>query len=99
MPDALAGMIDFLSIKGPINSYHIGYVIGPRINAAGRITSPYDSLNILLTSGNDQLNKLQALEQINTDRRKLQDDALKHAKNNISIDAPIIMVYDESYHE
>jgi hypothetical protein len=37
-------------------------VIGPRINAGGRIESPYDSLNILLHSGEKQIEYLDKIE-------------------------------------
>jgi len=36
-------------LKGKIDTFHIGFVIGPRINAGGRIESPYDSLRIFLS--------------------------------------------------
>jgi single-stranded DNA-specific DHH superfamily exonuclease len=58
-----------LNIQKEVDTFHIGYVIGPRINAGGRIASPYDSLNSLLYSGEKQLEYLTTLEGINTERK------------------------------
>ncbi len=49
MPKSLQGFLNFLNLKGNIDTFRIGFVIGPRINAGGRIESPYDSLKILLS--------------------------------------------------
>ncbi len=45
---SLQGFLSYLNIKSPIDTFHIGFVIGPRINAGGRMESPYDSLNVFL---------------------------------------------------
>jgi len=34
---------------GDIESYHLGYILGPRINAAGRIGSPIDAVKLLVS--------------------------------------------------
>ena len=49
LPKGLQGFLNFLNLKGKIDTFHIGFVIGPRINAGGRIESPYDSLRIFLS--------------------------------------------------
>jgi single-stranded-DNA-specific exonuclease len=32
-----------------INAYHIGFILGPRLNAAGRLDTAMTSLNLLLS--------------------------------------------------
>ncbi|NOZ43937.1 MAG: hypothetical protein GXP45_02130 [bacterium] len=82
-----------------MDSYHIGFVLGPRINAGGRIASPYDSLNIYMSTGEQQINYLEKIEKINTERRKLQEDALKIAKKLIKEDEKILFACHEDFHE
>lgn len=92
-------MLDFLSIRGDIETFHIGFVIGPRINAGGRVATPYDSLQTLLYTGDKQQQKLQELEDLNTHRRSLQDQALKDAKTQIDPSQNILIAYSKDYHE
>ena len=33
LPKGLQGFLNFLNLKGKIDTFHIGFVIGPRINA------------------------------------------------------------------
>ena len=33
IPKSLKGLLDYLKITKPIDSFHIGFMIGPRINA------------------------------------------------------------------
>jgi single-stranded-DNA-specific exonuclease len=99
MPPALRGILDFLSIKGDIDTFHIGFVISPRINAGGRVATPYDSLSTLLYTGDKQYTKLQELEDLNTHRKSLQDEAIKDAKKQINPDQNILIAYSDTYHE
>ena len=55
IPESLRGFLEYLNIKTPIDTFHIGFMIGPRINAGGRIMTPYESLYTLLYTGAKQL--------------------------------------------
>lgn len=98
MPKSLQWFLNFLKIKGRVESYHIGFVIGPRINAAGRIKSPYDSLDTLLYSGEKQLEYLRNIEELNTERRKLQEEAINDAKKSVDPEQNIVIAHSEDYH-
>lgn len=99
VPSSLRWFLSFLNIKQPIDTYHIGYVIGPRINAWGRMTSPYDSLYSLLYSWEKQIPYLENLEQINTERRSIQEVMFKLAEQNIDLDKKMLVAYSEEFHE
>ena len=99
MPKSLAGFLAALNIKDKVDTYHIGFVIGPRINAWGRIESPYDSLRILLCETDDQLQYIEKIENINTERRRLQDKAFKIAEKKVNPDDWFLWVSDEEFHE
>jgi single-stranded DNA-specific DHH superfamily exonuclease len=73
--------------------------LGPRINAGGRIRTPYDSLNILINTGAEQIPYLEKLEEINTERKQLQEDALTCAKENLNTDNHLIFSVSKEYNE
>ncbi len=99
IPSSLRGFLSYLNIKQPIDTYHIWFVIGPRINAGGRMTSPYDSLYSLLYSGEKQIPYLENLEQINTERRSIQESMFKIAEQSIDFDKKFLVVYSDEFHE
>lgn len=96
---SLQWFLTYLNIKGNIESYHIWFIIGPRINAWGRIASPYDSLYTLLYSGEKQIEYLDSLEKINTERKKMQDRMIKEAETELKLDQKILIAYHEEFHE
>lgn len=99
MPKSLEGFLAALNLKDQVDTYHIGFVIGPRINAGGRIESPYDSLKVLLCESAEQLQHIEKIENINTERRRLQDKAFRIAEKNLNLDAGFLYVCDEDFHE
>ncbi len=99
IPTALKWFLEYVNIKWPVESYHIGFIIWPRINAWGRISSPYDSLYSLLYSGEKQLEYLENLEAINTERRKIQEQMFKEAESMINLEQNILIVCHEEFHE
>lgn len=99
LSESLRWLLEFLNIKWTIESYHIWFIIWPRINAGGRIKSPYDSLYSLLYSWEKQIKYLENLELINTERRKIQERMFKEAENMINIDKRILVAFHEEFHE
>lgn len=99
LPVSIQWFLDFLHIKGTIDTYHIGYIIWPRINAWGRIKSPYDSLYSLLYSWTKQLPYLENLENINTERRQIQEKMFKTAEGLITLEQKILIAAHEEFHE
>ena len=66
--------------KSPITPYHCGFVLGPRINAGGRIGKANIGAELLSTE-NPQLaiKHAQELDRVNIERRILQDKILDEA--------------------
>ena len=99
LPKGLAGFLKFLNIKGNIDTFHIWFVIGPRINAWWRLESPYDSLKVLLCENWEQEKYIQKIEDINTERRKMQDQAFRIAEKQLDPEKKFLSVCDEDFHE
>ncbi|MGI8419290.1 MAG: single-stranded-DNA-specific exonuclease RecJ [Candidatus Levyibacteriota bacterium] len=87
-----------------IGVYDIGYIIGPRLNAAGRILSAMDSLRLLCTPNLRRASELAVkLESTNKARQQLLKEAAQHAIANVtdkkSSAINILMVGHASYEE
>jgi single-stranded-DNA-specific exonuclease len=87
-----------------IGVYEIGYIIGPRLNASGRIDSAMDSLRLLCTKSLPRAEELAVkLELINRERQQLLKEATEHAimqvKSQKSKVKSLLIVGHESYEE
>ncbi len=99
IPKALANFIDYLKIKWPLETYHIGFMIAPRLNAWWRVMTPYESLYTLIHTGEKQLKYLENLDKLNDKRRKMQEDMAKHAETLVDPTSSIVMVWSPDFHE
>ena len=89
----LQSLIDESGITlGSIGSYEIGHILGPRINAMGRLEHAIDSLRLLCTKDPAKAKRLsKLLSDTNLERQKQTADALDEArmqvdkKNNIHV--------------
>lgn len=94
----LAGVSDTV-----LDTYHLGFILGPRINAAGRLGQGMDALRLLCTKSSDQASNLaQLLDETNSDRQfltqKHTQNALRSVKNELVL-PDIIVLASHDYHE
>ncbi len=95
----LNALIEACSLnKGSISSYHIGFVLGPTINAGGRIESADLAENLLLTTELNPETKRQAeyLRTLNDNRKlmtgKNEEEAIALVEQTMA-EARVIVVY------
>ena len=63
-----------------VNARHLGFGLGPRMNAAGRLDTAQHSLDMLTaTDGIEALAASEKLEAFNVERRSIQDEIFKQA--------------------
>ena len=63
-----------------INGRHIGYILGPRINASGRMGAPEDSLKLILAEREDEAQTLaRKLNKGNRLRQRIESQTLQEA--------------------
>ncbi len=85
-----------------LTTYHLGFIIGPRLNASGRLASALDSLRLLCTKNQPQAQKLAAtLDATNQERQTLTATLTKQAINSfIGSDLPNLLIVDSpDYHQ
>lgn len=94
-------LADVASAEPPFTTYHAGFVLGPRINAGGRIGRA-DMGAELLSTESSQLAYAHAaeLERVNQQRRQMQDRILSEALEaaQSQADAPVIIVAMPDWH-
>ncbi len=67
-------------VKGELETYHLGFQLGPRINASGRIGQPMEALELLVTSSrSDAWRIARELDETNAERRRIERDMAEEA--------------------
>ena len=73
-------LLNSLKIISDIESYHLGFIIGPRINAGGRIGDAALGSRLLRTTDYNIAREIvQTLEDLNDRRKDMEKDALEDA--------------------
>ncbi|PIQ77347.1 single-stranded-DNA-specific exonuclease RecJ [Candidatus Peregrinibacteria bacterium CG11_big_fil_rev_8_21_14_0_20_46_8] len=87
-------------VNGVVNTQDIGFLMGPRLNAAGRMSHANDALNLLL-HGEDKSDALaKNLDALNKERQKLTEKLMKLVRKQADVqrDLPIIIVHHAEFH-
>jgi len=81
----IRALIDVTGLKGKdISCGHIGFILGPRINAMGRIGSPDVALKLLLSEDTDEAKHLAGiLNKENKNRQKIEARVLSEAMEKV----------------
>ena len=86
--------------QGELDTDDISWVLGPRLNAAGRMDSASTSYQLLTTQSPDEARLLaQELEGRNAERQRLTSEVLSRAKGKLAskLHLPVLIEGDESY--
>ena len=96
----IRALIEISNIDGPLNEEHIGYIIGPKINAGGRVGKSLKGVELLL-SENELHSRILAkeLSDFNHKRQMIEKEVEKMAMNMIDVNDQIICVNGKDWHE
>jgi single-stranded-DNA-specific exonuclease len=101
----LKALLDVAGAKGPASVFHAGFVLGPRINAGGRIGRADLGARLLSTDdAAEALSLAQELDALNAERKAVETQILEAAIANIEAGAnfdpaaPAIVVAEEGWH-
>ena len=93
----LVALKKITNIKSPVSVFNVGFNLGPRINAAGRMENPLAALNLLLAKDIFTAEKnAKLLDDFNLDRQKVERDistkAIEDIKNKFDPDKDFVIV-------
>lgn len=80
----LRTLIEAAGISGYVDTYHIGFIIGPRINAAGRLGNAEAALELVLTEQEPRARILaQQLDDASRKRQEIEDKIVQEACSDL----------------
>jgi len=100
----LRALIDQAGIANQeLSVYHLGFLLGPRLNAMGRLYNGLDSVRLLCTTDWERAKRLaQKLDSANRERQTMTDQALKKAilvvEKTKQEKQKVIFVHHPSFH-
>lgn len=99
--NGLKSMLAYAGID-KLNSSTLGFVLGPRINSAGRLETAEKALELMIEKDSFKaLEKAKYLDELNKKRRKLQSDALEIAiqKAKDFENDKVLVIADENFND
>lgn len=86
-----------------LSAYHIGFVIGPCLNAGGRLQSAKLALSMLLSTEEAKADQIaRELKELNDTRKEMTREAVLHAAEQVEdryMDDKVLVVYLPGCHE
>jgi single-stranded-DNA-specific exonuclease len=102
----LKALADAASLAVPPTAYHLGFVLGPRINAGGRIGDAALGSRLLAVEDEVEAARIAVLlDRLNRERKAIEtamlDEAMMLADTCLEADpdAPVLIVASESFHK
>ena len=87
-----------------ISAGHVGFGLGPRINAAGRLGDAQDAFDLLTTSDTTRATRIaSAIDRLNSTRRGVEEEVRLSClsqleEDSILLEKPALALYGEEYH-
>lgn len=100
----LKALMDVAKGQGPASVFHVGFLLGPRINAGGRVGRSDLGARLLSTDDPAEAATLAAeLDALNAERKQVEADVQAAAERHIEresnqADAPCLIVADDGWH-
>ena len=95
-------LFDLSNIESDPTTYHIGFIIGPKINAGGRVGKCSHGANLLLNKDPKNVFKIASeLNQFNKERQILEKDLLQKIlkKSENYLKDPVLILSGSGWHE
>ena len=83
-----------------LNEYTIGFIIGPCINASGRLSHAGAAVELFLTACEQEADELAStLAGLNEERKDITAKACERVFENLTDDSNVLVIYDPAVHE
>jgi single-stranded-DNA-specific exonuclease len=101
----LAALLDVAGLDGPVQPWHLGFLLGPRINAGGRIGDAALGARLLLTRDEVEARTIAAeLNRLNQERQEIERAAVEEAVAEVehrfedAASHPVLVVGSAEWH-
>ena len=99
----LAALADVSRLEETLDAWHLGFLLGPRVNAGGRVGEAGLGVKLLTTVDRDEATGIAVrLDEYNTERREIEaavlDAAMAQAEQQADAGAPLIVAVSEGWH-
>jgi single-stranded-DNA-specific exonuclease len=100
----LKALMDVAKGQGPASVFHVGFILGPRINAGGRIGRADLGARLLSTDDPEEARALaEELDGLNSSRKEVEAQVLEAAvrvieRESNQADAPCLLVSQDDWH-
>ena len=89
-----------LSFDTKIDEYHLGYMVGPRINAGGRVGKSYKGVELLISENESHCKIIaEELSELNNERQKIEKQVEVEALRKVNKKSKIICVVGKEWHQ
>ena len=97
----VAKLADIAGLNRAPDAHSLGFLLGPRINAGGRVGASGIGVRLLSTTSADEAAGLAArLDELNTQRKQIESDIRAAAIDRAdAVENPVILLGDEQWHE
>ncbi len=102
----LRALADTAGLNAPPTPYHLGFLLGPRINAGGRIGEASLGARLLASSDDLEIERIaKTLDRLNKERKDMEIAALEEAAAQVEHhlqddeDAPVLFAGSEDWHQ
>jgi single-stranded-DNA-specific exonuclease len=102
----LRALFDAAGLNQAPTTYHLGYILGPRINAGGRIGDAALGARLLTTEDETEAQKIAVLlDRLNKERKAIETQMLEEAfadadrRLSETPDLPVVVVGSETWHK
>ncbi|CAN7224568.1 single-stranded-DNA-specific exonuclease RecJ [Phenylobacterium sp. LjRoot225] len=100
----LKALLEVAKSQGPASVFHVGFVLGPRINAGGRIGRSDLGTRLLSTDDPEEAKALaEELDALNASRKEVEREVVEAAvlmidRQSNQADAPVLVVAADGWH-
>ena len=98
----LLALMRTAGVNSPVTAVDVGFRIGPRLNAAGRLASPRAALELLMTTDRTEAQELAtSLDQLNRERQGAEMAVVAEAErmfDDLESLPPLLVGWSESWH-
>ena len=102
----LRALGDVAGLEEPPGVYHLGFILGPRVNAGGRVGEASLGARLLTTENDQKASEIaRHLDSLNRERQQIEQAVLEEAIEQVESAgageppaAPLVLAHDERWH-